>query len=83
MALFRKKSIEEMEKELKDLEEESKYRKRKRELSGQIWKQKTGRATDVLHGMYNNLQKVHHEVAKAYTPENVKRMKKVGENIGI
>ena len=83
MAIFRKKTIAEMEKELADLESESKYRKRKRELSGQIWKQKVGRATDILHGMYGNVKKVQHEVAKAYTPENVKRMKRVGENIGI
>ena len=84
MAIFKKKTMEEMEAELKRLQGERDLANRareiasqKRELGKQILSAKVGRATDVVKGMYQGAQKFRNMVAKAYTPESAARVKQM------
>jgi hypothetical protein len=74
MSIFRKKSIEELNRELESAKKERETSAEIRRLKKEILANKLGRATDILKESYHGAQMLGHEVAKAYSPETQARM---------
>ena len=81
MAIFRKKSLQEVEREIKKLEVERLEAEKVAKLKGELWSQRKARAKGVLAGMSARLKELQKEVGKAYTPEAKRRAQAIEKNL--
>jgi hypothetical protein len=74
MPIFRKKSVEELNRELELLKQERQKSAEIRRLKKEILANKVGRATDILKEGWAGAKALQGEVAKVYSPETQARM---------
>jgi ribosomal protein L29 len=83
MSIFRKKTKEELEKELADLKAKRATSAEIRQLKKAILTERFGKATDLFREGYHGVRAVGREVGKAYSPEAQERARRMKRYLGV